>query len=34
MLYLFVALNKNKGKYHLPDIWDEVLINIPELKLK
>ena len=22
------------GKYHLPYIWDEVLINIPELKLK
>ena len=22
------------GKYHLPHIWDEVLFNIPELKLK
>ena len=28
------SLNKNIGKYHLPHIWDEVLINTPELKLK
>ena len=28
------SLNKNIGKYHLPDIWDEVLINNIELKLK
>ena len=27
-------LNKNIGKYHLPHIWDEVLFNISELKLK
>ena len=28
------SLNKNIGKYHLPDIWDEVLFNTSELKLK
>ena len=28
------SLNKNMGKYHLPNIWDEVLFNISELKLK
>ena len=28
------SLNRNIGKYHLPHIWDEVLFNIPELKLK
>ena len=28
------SLNKNIGKYHLPHIWDEVLNNITELKLK
>ena len=28
------SLNKNIGKYHLPHIWDEVLINNTELKLK
>ena len=28
------SLNKNIGKYHLPHIWDEVLFNSPELKLK
>ena len=28
------SLNRNVGKYHLPRIWDEVLFNIPELKLK
>ena len=28
------SLNRNIGKYHLPRIWDEVLINIPELELK
>ena len=27
-------LNRNIGKYHLPPIWDEVLLNISELKLK
>ena len=27
-------LNKNIGKYHLPQILDEVLFNISELKLK
>ena len=28
------SLNGNIGKYHLPYIWDEVLFNISELKLK
>ena len=28
------SLNRNVGKYHLPHIRDEVLFNIPELKLK
>ena len=28
------SLNKNIGKYHLPHIWDEVLVNNTELKLK
>ena len=28
------SLNRNVGIYHLPHIWDEVLYNIPELKLK
>ena len=28
------SLNKNIGKYHLPHIWDEVLFNISELKIK
>ena len=28
------SLNKNIGKHHLSHIWEEVLINIPELKLK
>ena len=28
------SLNKYIGKYHLPHIWDEVLHNISELKLK
>ena len=28
------CLNRNIGKYHLPHIWDEVLFNISELKLK
>ena len=27
-------LNKNIGKYHLPHMWDEVLNNSRELKLK
>ena len=28
------SLIRNIGKYHLPHIWDEVLFNILELKLK
>ena len=28
------SLNKNIGRYHLPHMWDEVLINNKELKLK
>ena len=28
------SLNRNIGKYHLPHIWDEVLFNISELKIK
>ena len=28
------SLNKNIGMYHLPNIWDEVLFNTSELKLK
>ena len=28
------SLNRDVGKYQLPHIWDEVLFNIPELKLK
>ena len=28
------SLNRNIGKWHLPHIWDEVLINNIELKLK
>ena len=28
------SLNRNIGKYHLPHIWDAVLINNTELKLK
>ena len=28
------SLNRNIGKYHLPHIWDEVLLNISELKSK
>ena len=28
------SLNKNIGKYHLPHIWDEVLLNTSEIKLK
>ena len=27
------SLNRNVCKYHLPHIWDEVLFNIPELKI-
>ena len=30
----YPSLNKNIGKYHLPHIWDEILFNTPELKLK
>ena len=28
------SLNRNIGKFHLPHIWDEVLFNTSELKLK
>ena len=28
------SLNRNIGKFHLPHIWDEVLLNISELNLK
>ena len=28
------SLNKNIGKYHLPHIWDEVLMNSSDLKLE
>ena len=28
------SLNRNVGKYHLPHVWDEVLFNASELKLK
>ena len=28
------SLNRNIGKYLLPHIWNEVLLKIPELKLK
>ena len=28
------SLNRNVGKYHLPHIWDDVLFNTLELKLK
>ena len=28
------SLNGNIGKYHLPHIWDEVLLNISGLKIK
>ena len=28
------SLNKNIGKYHLPHIWDQVLMNSSELKLE
>ena len=28
------SLNKNIGKHHLPHIWDEVLLNTSELKIK
>ena len=27
------SLNRNVGKYHMRHIWDEVLFNIPELKI-
>ena len=27
------SLNRNIGKYHLPHVWDEILFNIPELRL-
>ena len=28
------TLNKNKGKFNLPHIWDSVLLNTPCLSLK
>ena len=28
------SLNSNVGKYHLPHVWDEVLFNTSDLKLK
>ena len=28
------SLNKNIGKYHLPHVWNEVLFNTSELKVK
>ena len=28
------SLNKNIGKYHLPHVWDEVLVNTTELTMK
>ena len=28
------SLNRNIGKYHMPHMWDEVLFNTSELKLK
>ena len=28
------SLNRNIGKFYLPHIWDEVLFNTSELKLK
>ena len=28
------SLNRNIGKYYLPHIWNEVLLNISQLKLK
>ena len=28
------SLNRNIGKYQLPHIWNEVLVKLPELKLK
>ena len=28
------SLNRNVGRFHQPHIWDEVLLNISELKLK
>ena len=34
---IYIRVNNpslNIGKYHLPHIWDEVLNNITELKLK
>ena len=28
------SLNRSVGKYHLSHIWDEVVFNIPKLKIK
>ena len=28
------SLKRNVGKYHLPHVWDEVLVNTSEIKLK
>ena len=36
-IYIWVnnpSLNKNIVKYHLPHIWDKVLLNTSELKMK
>ena len=30
----YPSLNKNTRRFHLPNIWDEVLINTPALHLK
>ena len=30
----YPSLNRNIGKYQLPHIWDEVLMNSPKLRLK
>ena len=30
----YPSLNRNIGKYQLPHIWDEVLMNSPELRLR
>ena len=36
ILYIHNSVSENVyvTKYHLPHIWDEVLLNIPQLKLK
>ena len=32
MIDINPSSNSNIGKYHLPCLWDEVLINTPEIK--